>query len=163
MGKYACVLIYETWFAHQKKDNYPVSYMEQILQTISRLEMFSFFNGYSAYNQVLVLEPDRLKITFHTKWGTFTFWRMPFGLVNASVTFQRAMDMAFHGLIGQSVVVYLDDVTMFSKKRYDHLRHLKKILSDVGNTGYPLIQRRVFLQCSRVISWATLLRKVGLN
>jgi len=52
---------------------------------------------------------------------------MPFGLVNAGVNFQRAMDITFHDLIRQSVVVYLDDVTVFSRKQLDHIRHLKKI------------------------------------
>lgn len=51
---------------------------------------------------------------------------MSFGLVNAGATFQLAMDIAFRGLIGQSAVVYLDDVTMFSTKQGDHIRHLKK-------------------------------------
>ena len=108
------------------KYNYPVPPMKQILQAVSGSEMFSLLDGFSGYNQVLVTEPDRLKTTFRTKWGTFAFRHMPFGLINAGATFQRAMDIAFHGLIGQSVVVYLDDVTMFSKHRGDHLHHLKK-------------------------------------
>ena len=59
---------------------------------------------------------------------------MSFGLINAGATFQRAMDIAFRGLIGRSVVVYLDDVTIFSKKREEHAFHLKQILNGVENT-----------------------------
>ena len=66
---------------------------------------------------MLVAEEDILKTTFRTKWGTFTYIRMPFGHINAGATFQRDMDIAFHGLIGCSVVVYLDDITVFSNKR----------------------------------------------
>ena len=99
--------------------------MEQILQVVSGSEMFSLLDGFSGYNQVLVAEPDKFKTTFRTKWGNFTFRRMPFGLINAGATFQWAMDIAFHGLIGQSMVFYLDDVTVFSKHRGDHLCHLK--------------------------------------
>ena len=76
---------------------------------------------------MLVAEEDRLKTTFRTKWGTFAYRRMPFGLINAGETFQRAMDIAFRGLTGQSVVVYLDDVTIFSKKGEEHAFHLKHI------------------------------------
>eukprot|EP00253_Pinus_taeda_P032932 PITA_32932 len=119
------------------KDNYPMSSMEQILQTISRTEMFSLLGGFSGCNQVLVAEPDRLKTTFHTKWGTFTFYQMSFGLVDVGATFQHAMDITFCELIGQSIVVYLNNVTMFSKQRSNHLRHLKKKFSDAKNTGYP--------------------------
>ena len=69
-----------------------------------------------------------MKTTFRTKWGTFTYRRMPFGLINVGETFQRAMDIAFHGLmIGHSVVVYLDDITIFSKKRGGHTFHLRHI------------------------------------
>jgi len=89
--------------------------------------MFSLLDGYSSYNHVLPSEPDRLKTTFCMKWGMFAFRKMWFGLVNAGATFQCAMDITFRALIEQSVVVYLDNVTMLSKKRSDHLCHLKKI------------------------------------
>ena len=65
---------------------------------------------------MLVAVEDRLKTTFRTKPGTFSFIRIPFGLINTGVTFHRAMDIEFHGMIGRSMVVYLDEVTGFSKK-----------------------------------------------
>jgi hypothetical protein len=52
---------------------------------------------------------------------------MPFGLVNAGETFQRAMDVVFRGLINKCVVVYLDDVTFYSKNREYHIQHLTQI------------------------------------
>ena len=109
------------------KDNYPVKPMEQILQMVSGLELFSLLDGFSGYNQVLVAEEDKLKTTFRTKWGTFAYKRMPFGLINAGASFQRAMDINFCGLIGRIVVVYLDDAMIFSKKREEHTFHLKQI------------------------------------
>ena len=94
---------------------------------VSGSELFSLLDGFSGYNQVLAAEEDRLKTTFRTKWGTFAYRRMPFGLINAGATFQRAMDIAFRSLIGCSVVVYLNDVNIFSKKREEHALHLKQI------------------------------------
>ena len=82
------------------KDNYPVPPMEQLLQMVSGSELFSLLDRFSGYNQVLVAEEDRLNTTFRTKWGTFAYRRMPFGLINAGAKFQRAMDIAFRGLIG---------------------------------------------------------------
>ena len=61
------------------------------------------------------------------KWGTFSYRRMPFGLINYGAMFQRDMDIKFRGLIDHFVVVYLDDVKVFSKKREDHAFHLKQI------------------------------------
>ena len=69
------------------KDNYPVPPMEHILQIVSGSELFSLLDGFSGYNQVLVAEQDRLKTTLRTKWGTFAYRRMPFGLINAGATF----------------------------------------------------------------------------
>ena len=54
---------------------------------VSGSELFSLLDGFSGYNQVLVAEEDRLKTTFITKWGTFSYRRMPFGMINAGATF----------------------------------------------------------------------------
>jgi hypothetical protein len=102
--------------------------MEQILQQVSGSERLSLLDGFSGYNQVLMSPPDQLKTTFRTPWGTYAYRKMPFGLINVGATFQRAMDIAFRGLINQSVVVYLDDVTVFSKNKEDHLAHLRSVL-----------------------------------
>ena len=77
------------------KDNYRVPPMEHILQIVLGSELFSLLDGFASYNQVLVAEQDQLKATFHTKWVTFAYRRMPFGLINFGATFQRAMDIAF--------------------------------------------------------------------
>jgi hypothetical protein len=110
------------------KDNYPVPPMEQILQQVSGSERLSLLDGFSGYNQVLMSPSDQLKTTFRTPWGTYAYRKMPFGLINVGATFQREMDIDFHGLINQSVMVYLDDVTVFSKNKKDHLSHLRVVL-----------------------------------
>ena len=99
-----------------KKDNYYVPPMENILQKVDGCNMFSLLDGFLGYNQVLVSPDDQLKIAFQTPWETFVYRRMPFKLINAGDTFQRAMDIDFRGLIHNFVVVYLDDVTIYSKK-----------------------------------------------
>ena len=108
-----------------EKDNYHVPPMEQILQKVSGAQMLSLLDGFSGYNQVLVSHANQLKTTFRTPWGTYAYRKMPFGLINAGATFQRAMDIAFRGLIGKFVVIYLDDITVFSKNRTDHITHLR--------------------------------------
>ena len=81
-----------------EKDNYPLPSLDEVLQIVNGAKMMSFMDGYSRYNQVIVEEEDRLKMAFTMKWGTFAYRRMPFGLINVGVTFQRAMDYAFQGL-----------------------------------------------------------------
>eukprot|EP00253_Pinus_taeda_P027329 PITA_27329 len=111
----------------RQKDNFPLPPMEQILQAVAGSELTSFLDGFSGYNQVLVHPDDQLKTTFRTKWGTYAYKKIPFGLINAGATFQRAMDIAFRGLINKFVVIYLDDITAYSKTRSNHLRDLKQI------------------------------------
>ena len=81
--------------------------MEQILQKAFGFEILSLLDGFSGYKQILVSPYDQLKIAFRTPWGTYAYRKMPFGLINAEATFERAMDISFRGLINHSVVVYL--------------------------------------------------------
>ena len=71
---------------------------------------------------------DRLKTTFQTKWGTYDYDKMPFGLINVGATLQWVVDIAFRDPINKFIVVYLYDITIYSKNREDHVPHLKVIL-----------------------------------
>ena len=131
---------------------------------VSGLELFSLLDGFSGYNQVLVAEQDRLKTTFCTKWGTFSYRRIPFGLINGRATFQRAMDISLCGLIGHCVVVYLDDVKIFSKKREDHIFNLKRIFDHCRKYGISLNPKKsIFHGFGRKIVRAYILKEGGLN
>lgn len=89
--------------------------MEHILQSVSGSSILSLLNGFFRYNQVLVAKEDHMKKTFQTKWGIYAYNKMPFGLINVGATFQQAMDIAFKGLINKSIVVYLNDITVYFK------------------------------------------------
>ena len=75
-------------------------------------------------------------MAFTTPWGTLMYARMPFRLMNASATFQRAMDITFIG--NKFVVMYLDDITVFSKSNEEHLDHLKKTFDKCRRFGLSL-------------------------
>jgi hypothetical protein len=77
------------------KDNYPLPKMDYILQKVVGSQKMSMLDGFSGYNQIMVHPDDQEKTTFTTPWGTFMYAKMPFGLMNAGATFQRAMDIAF--------------------------------------------------------------------
>lgn len=110
--------------------------------------MFSLLDGFSSYNQVLVAKLDRLKMTFRMKWGTFSYRCMPFGLINVGATFQRGIDVSFKGIILQRVVVYLDDVPLFSKKRSYHVHHLKKIFESYNKYSISLNPKKIIFTVS---------------
>jgi len=101
--------------------------MEQTLHSVAGSELIYFLDGFSGHNQILVHLDHKLKTTFRTKLGTYAYQKMTFSLINFGATFLRAMDIAFKGLINKSVFDYLDDITIFSKKRENHLHDLKQI------------------------------------
>ena len=103
------------------KDNYPLPKMDHILQRVVGSQRMSILDSFSGYNQVAVHPEDQEKTTFTTPWGTFMYAKIPFGLMNVGATFQRAMEIAFLEENDKYVVIYLDDITMFSKSDPDHL------------------------------------------
>ena len=121
-----------------KKDNYPLPKMEHMLQRVIGASRISMIDGFSGYNQSFVFPKDREKKTFTTPWGTFMYEKIPFGLMNARETFQRAMDIAFIGEKDKFVVVYLDDITLFSKSDKEHYHHLKRIFLKCIKFGLSL-------------------------
>ena len=105
--------------------------MENLLKRVSGASVMSFLDGFSGYNQVSVHPDDQDKTTFTTPWGTFMYAKMPFGLMNVGATFQRAMDIAFVGLKDKFVLIYLDDLTVYSNSYEKHLQHLRRVFSEV--------------------------------
>ena len=73
--------------AATKKDYFPLSFTDIILDHVVGQECYNFLDGFSRYNQAFIWVEDQLKTTFTTEWGTFAFNRMPFRLCNAPGTF----------------------------------------------------------------------------
>eukprot|EP00253_Pinus_taeda_P030223 PITA_30223 len=125
------------------KDNYTLPKIDQLIQMVSKAQRLSMLDGFLGYNKVNVNLSDREKIAFTMPSGTFMYARMPFGLSNVGATFQRVMDVAFTGQVNKFVVIYLDDITVFSKSNQKHLKHLIKVFD-----------RHAFDQIKKVISKA---------
>ena len=126
------------------KDNYPLPKMDHILQRVVGSTRISLLDGFSDYNQILVHSDDQPKTTFTTPWGTFMYVKMPFGIMNVGATFQRAMDISFAKEIHDFLVIYLDDITIFSKSDYQHLDHLRQVFIKCRNFGISLNPKKYF-------------------
>ena len=98
----------------------------------------SFLDGFSGYNQIFVHPDDQEKTAFTTPWGTFMYAKMPFGLMNVGATFQRAMDIAFMGEKDNFVLIYLDDIIVYSKTDEEHLFHLRIFFEKCMKYGLSL-------------------------
>ena len=120
------------------KNNYPLPKMDHILQRVVGSRRIYLLDGFSSYNQILVHPDDQLKTTFTTPWGTFMSLKIPFGLMNVGATFQRAMDIEFSEEIGYFIVIFLDDITVYSKIDEEHLIHLRKVFEKCRKFGLSL-------------------------
>ena len=114
-----------------KKDSYPLPRIDDIFDSLTDTRWFSSLDLASGYWQVGVVQKDREKTAFTTKIGTFEFNVMPFGLTNAPATFQRLMDVIMHSAIGKFVLVYLDDINVYSRTFEEHLQHLQWVFDQL--------------------------------
>jgi len=110
------------------KYNYPLPKMDHILEKVVGENIISMIDGFSGYNQIVFHENDKEKTVITTPWGTFMYEKMPFGLMNADETFQRVMDITFVGDKDKFVVIYLDDLIVFSNFDIEHLVHLRQTI-----------------------------------
>jgi hypothetical protein len=97
------------------------------LKSFQDAQWFSSLDLASGYWQVAVKEEDRKKTTFITKFGLYEFNVMPFGLCNTPATFQRLMDKVMAKYLRKFVLIYLDNLTIYSKTFDDHVNHLSII------------------------------------
>nr|GEW49066.1 reverse transcriptase domain-containing protein [Tanacetum cinerariifolium] len=98
-----------------RKDHFPLPFMDQMLERLARNEYYCFLDGFSDYFQIPIDPKDQEKTTFTCPYGMFAYRLMPFGLCNASGTFQRCMMAIFHDMIEKTMEVFMDD---FSDKSH---------------------------------------------
>ena len=111
-----------------KRDAYPLPRIDEILDSLGKAKWFTSLDLASGYWQVEMNSDDKEKTAFTTKQEIFEFNVMPFGLTNAPATFQRLMDHLFYDIKDKYILVYLDDVNIFSTTYKEHLEHLREIL-----------------------------------
>ncbi|KAL6490489.1 hypothetical protein MHYP_G00008340 [Metynnis hypsauchen] len=118
-----------------RKDAFPLPRIEEALDALSGAQWFTTMDLASGYNQIPVTEQDRPKTAFCTPFGLFEFNRMPFGLCNAPGTFQRLMERMFGDQNCQSLLLYLDDIIVFSSDIDQHVGRLELVLSRLEQEG----------------------------
>jgi hypothetical protein len=112
-----------------KKDYFPLPFIDEMLERLANHAYFCFLDGYSWFMQIPIHPDDQHKTTFTCPYGTFAYRRMPFGLRNATASFQRCMMAVFSEFIEEIVEVFMDDFSIYVKTFVDCLANLDKVLT----------------------------------
>ena len=106
-------------------DSHPLPRIDELLEQFRISKWFSSMDLASGYWQIGMKEEDIQKTAFTCAYGLYEFKVMPFGLKNAPPTFQRLMNRLFRPYLDEFVVIYIDDILVYSKTFEEHMKHLK--------------------------------------
>jgi hypothetical protein len=128
-GTSRMVIDYRLLNAITIKNRYPLPRIDELMDRLQGAKVFSKIDLASGYHQIKVAEADQHKTAFRTRFGHYEFKVLPFGLTSAPATFMRLMNDTLMPYLDQFVIVYLDDICIYSKTPQEHLDHVRKVLT----------------------------------
>ncbi|XP_023634145.1 uncharacterized protein LOC111829380 [Capsella rubella] len=133
------------------KNKYPLPQIDEMLDQLRGATWFSKIYLASVYHQIPIDEADICKKAFMTRYGHFEFVVMPFRLTNAPAAFMRLMNSVFQAFLDEFVIIFIDDILVYSKSSEDHKGHLRVVME-------KLREQKLYDKISKCSFWQ---RKMG--
>jgi hypothetical protein len=114
------------------KNKYPLPHIEDLFDQMRRAKVFSKIDLRSSYHQMKIRPSDIPKTAFTTRYGLYEYTVMSFGLTNAPAYFMYLMNKIFMEYLDKFVVVFIDDILIYSKNEEEHEEHLRLVLQKLG-------------------------------
>ena len=146
-----------------KKDRYPLPLISDLLTTAGKARMYTTLDLRHAYHLVRITEGDEWKTAFWTRYGSFEWLVMPFGLTNVPAAFQRFMNDIFSDLLEVYVIIYLDDILIYSENPADHKKHVREVLRRLRQHGLYCKPEKCHFSSDSVEYLGFILTKDGLT
>ncbi|MBW0530844.1 hypothetical protein O181_070559, partial [Austropuccinia psidii MF-1] len=137
-----------------RKNRYPVPPMNQLLKVFNGSTIFSKIDLHGAYNLLRIKEGDDHLTAFRTKYGSYEYLVMPFDFTNAPASFQNLINDIFSDFLDVFVVVYLDDIMVFSSSEEEHVKHVTSVLQ-------RLRENNLFAKASKCVFHASSVEYLG--
>nr|GEV94319.1 putative reverse transcriptase domain-containing protein [Tanacetum cinerariifolium] len=127
-GSFRMCIVYRELNKLTMKNRYPLSRIDDLFDQLQGSSVYSKIDLRSGYHQLRVQEKDIPKTAFRTRYGHYKFQVMPFGLTNAPAVFMDLMNRVCKPYLDKFVIVFIDDILIYSKSKQEHEEHLKLIL-----------------------------------
>ena len=145
------------------KDAYPIPRIDMSIDCLGSAQYFTTLDLQAGYWQLELEESSRAKTAFITKYGLYEYTKLPFGLCNAPSTFQRCMELIFRGLQWSKLLIYLDDIIIFSKDIEQHFERLSEVLIRLKEAGLNLKPSKCELLKPEVLFLGHIVSKEGIH
>ena len=145
------------------RDQCPLPQIQDIFDQVGGSNIFSSLDLKAGYWQLAVAEDSIEKTVCRCHLGHYEFLRMPFGLTNAPAVFQRMMDKVLAGLIGRIVMVYLDDIVIYSRSEEEHVQHLELVFARLREAGSRLKPTKCFFGLEEIKLLGYIVNRDGIH